>query len=116
MISKDFFTLIELSEICRMDEDFIKELARFGIIEVYKKEEIEYVDPDTIDLLKIVKRLYFDLGVNKEGIEIILSMRRQILKLQEELADAESKVNQMINEQNYRNLEIIINRGLLFDI
>jgi hypothetical protein len=116
MTGKDFFTLIEISEICSIDTDFIKELARFGIIEVYKSGNTECVGPDAIDVLKMVRRLYFDLGVNNEGIDIILSMRRQILDLQDEMSELKSKVSYFKHEQKYRNLEIIIDRGLLFDL
>jgi hypothetical protein len=116
MIGKDFFTLIEISEICSIDTDFIKELVRFGIIEVHKRGNSECVGQDTIDVLKMARRLYFDLGVNKEGIDIILSMRRQILDLQDKVIELKGKVNYLTHEQTYRNLEIIMNRGLLFDL
>ena len=116
MINKDFFTITEISEICNIETDFIKELVRFGIVEIYYREDSECVFKDAIELLKMAKRLYFDLGVNQEGIEIILSMRRQILDLQEEVEGLKHKVTSLKNEQRYRNLKIIIDKGLLFDV
>ncbi|MBN2443569.1 MAG: hypothetical protein JXJ04_19575 [Spirochaetales bacterium] len=116
MVGKDYFTITEISEICMIESDFVRELIGFGIIEVHKQENFEYVNPETIDVLKMAKRLYFDLGVNKEGIDIILSMRHQILDLQEEVEGLHNKVDQLTNEQKYRNLEMIIDQGLLFDI
>jgi chaperone modulatory protein CbpM len=116
MINKELFTLIEVSEICRMEINFIKELAGFGIIELYEKENKKYLSHETINLLNMVRRLHFDLGINKEGIEVILSMRRQIMDLQEEVTRLENKINQQLNEEKFRNLDIIINKGLLIDL
>jgi len=116
MTGKDFYTLMEISEICRIKTGFIKELAKSGVIEIRKRKNTECAGPEIIDIVKIAGRLYFDLGVNIEGIEIILSMRNQILDLQEEVTGLRKRVNQLTNEQKYRNLEIINDQGLLFDV
>jgi hypothetical protein len=66
--------------------------------------------------VQIIKRLHFDLGVNKKGIEIILGMRKQIIELQQKVNDLTDEVNHLNREQKFRNIEIILEKGLLVDL
>ena len=109
MHSKDYYTLQEVSEICSLETEFIKALAQSGIIQIYRKARSECIPLDEIELLNMARRLHFDLGINKEGIGVILSMRQKIIQLQEEVQDLERKVIHLQDDNKFRNLEIIIN-------
>jgi chaperone modulatory protein CbpM len=116
MNEKDFFTLEEFSELCELEIDFIRDLAQFGLVQVIVREEKEEIDSGNLDCVQIIKRLYFDLGVNKEGIEIILDMRNQILELQKRVGDLTNEIKRLNKEQKFRNIEILLEKGLMIDI
>lgn len=116
MKEKDFFTLQEFSEICELEMDFLRDLVQFGLLEISVQGGNENISRDELECVRMIKRLYFDLGVNKEGIEIILSMRNQILELQKKVEDLKHELNQHNKEQKFRNIEIILEKGLMIDI
>ena len=116
MEENDFFTLQEFSDICDLEMDFLRELVQFGLLKVVTREKNESVLREELECARIIKRLYFDLGVNKEGIEIILSMRNQIIELQKQVGDLTAEINRLHQEQKFRNIEITLERGLMFDV
>lgn len=112
----EYITVSELCEICEIEMDFLKDLAQFGLIEIVVREKKECICKDELECIKMIKRLFFTLGVNREGIEIILSMRNKILELQTEVDSLKRKVNCLTKEQEFRNIGIILEQNLMFDI
>lgn len=70
----------------RVDVQFLRDLQSAGIVKGVDipGEEQRYSDDD-IALLRRANRLYKDLGVNLEGIEIILRLQERLEQLQREL-------------------------------
>ncbi|MBN2534141.1 MAG: hypothetical protein JXB88_14725 [Spirochaetales bacterium] len=116
MKEKDFFTLQEFSELCELEMDFLQDLVQFGLIKITLEGKNRGVYREELECVRLIKRLYFDLGVNKEGIEIILSMRNQIMELHKQVDDLGREVNRLNKEQNFRNIEIILEKGLMIDV
>jgi MerR family transcriptional regulator/heat shock protein HspR len=55
------------------------------LLPAYAEAEADFFTESDIEFLRRVRRLHHTLGVNLEGVEVILNMREQIIKLQEEM-------------------------------
>ncbi len=79
----DYF--INLTSFC--DEiNLNKESAMFfvyeGSISVKKQEDEFFIDDETADTLRLISEIQNELGVNNEGVSIILNLRRKIIDYQ----------------------------------
>lgn len=82
---KQQITVEEFAEFHQVTTELIKEFADFGLISVVKVERQFCIDTGNIERCERAIRIYKDLGVNKEGIEIILDMRAKHAEMQREL-------------------------------
>lgn len=83
-----YYSESETAQFCRLEIQVIRQLAEVGVIggiQVVADEQRSYDDTD-LALLRRVRRLYYDLGVNLEGIEIIVRLAARVEMLQQELA------------------------------
>jgi DNA-binding transcriptional MerR regulator len=82
-----YYSEPEIAEFSRLEIHFIRQLADEGVINSIEMagEERRY-GAENLALLRRARRLYQDLGVNLEGIEIILRLIASIEHLQNELA------------------------------
>lgn len=83
-----YYNESELAQFCRLKVHVIHQLAEAGVIggiQIVGDEQRSYDDTD-LALLRRVRRLYQDLGVNLEGIEIIVRLAARVEMLQQELA------------------------------
>ncbi|MCL4542928.1 MAG: hypothetical protein M1458_04180 [Deltaproteobacteria bacterium] len=79
----DYF--INLTNFC--DEiNLNKESAMFfvyeGSISVKKQEDEFFIDDETAGTLRLISEIQNELGVNNEGVSIILNLRRKIIDYQ----------------------------------
>ena len=90
----------ETAQFCRLEIQVIHQLAESGVIggiEVVGDEQRSYGDAD-LSLLRRARRLYEDLGVNLEGVEIILRLAARVEMLQRELARYQTMSGQSATE------------------
>ena len=83
-----YYSESETAQFCRLEIHVIQQLAEAGVIggiQAVGDEQRSYDDND-LALLRQVRRLYQDLGVNLEGIEIIVRLAARVELLQRELA------------------------------
>jgi chaperone modulatory protein CbpM len=69
---------------------FISSLHENGLIDITTIDETVFLYPDQIQQIEKISRLYYDLGINLEGIETITYLLNRIDEMQ----------NQIINLQN----------------
>ncbi len=76
----------ETADYCRLEVQVLRQLSESGVIPGIQVvgEEVRYSDED-LALLRRARRLYEDLGVNLEGIEIILRLYARLDALRREL-------------------------------
>lgn len=81
-----YYSEQETSEYSRLEVQIIRQLHNAGVIGTIDvaEEGPRYSDKD-ITMLRRVRRLHHDLGVNLEGVEIILRLYAQLEALQQEL-------------------------------
>jgi MerR family transcriptional regulator, heat shock protein HspR len=83
-----YYSEQETADYCRLEVQVLRQLSESGVIPGMDivGEEVRYSDED-LALLRRARRLYEDLGVNLEGIEIILRLLARLDASQRELDD-----------------------------
>lgn len=79
----DYF--INLTSFCN-EINLNKESAMFfvyeGSISVKEQEDEFFIDNETADTLRLISEIQNELGVNNEGVSVILNLRRKIIDYQ----------------------------------
>ena len=82
--------LIVIDVFCKeyqIEINFIQDLEEFGLIQIVRHQETNYLEKNKLVFIEKILRLHNDLNINKEGIEIILNLQE--------------KENQLLSEINY---------------
>ena len=80
---------ISLYQVCdyfKFDIDLVRELAEFGLYPIVDLDGDKGVEPRYLDRLWEAVSLHEALGINKEGIDVILELRSRVSSLQETVA------------------------------
>ena len=96
---------IAIEEFCNyhgIEATLIQEFAEFGLVQVHVQDNRHFVPDTDITRLERMIRLYHDLGVNKEGIEIILNMRQEIKRLRQQKQKLSYRLQQLEAERQQR--------------
>ncbi|HEX2967670.1 MAG TPA: chaperone modulator CbpM [Bacteroidales bacterium] len=64
---------------------FLEKLSENGLIHLGKSEGVLYIEEEQLSSIERILRLYFDLGINLEGIETILDLLERTRLLEEEI-------------------------------
>jgi DNA-binding transcriptional MerR regulator len=111
-----YISIEEFSSQHGIEVTLIREFAEFGLLQTHVQHNLEYLMADDLTHVRRLVRLYQDLGINKEGIDIILSMREQILSLQQELETLRYKAQRLEQERHQRLLDFPSIQGLIIDL
>jgi hypothetical protein len=93
----------------------IREFADFGLIRLTVQENQEFVSAEEVSRLERMLRLFQDLEVNKEGIDIILQMREELKQLRQEAAQLRYRLRQLEEERTHRLVLQPQARGFIID-
>jgi DNA-binding transcriptional MerR regulator len=115
MPEEHFISIQEAADVCAVEVTVLREWAEYGIITVLSRGTRAGVNTNELRDIKRIAALSKDLGVNTEGIEIILSMRNRILELSRELAALRHELSRRQSDHKLRSLEIPRERGLIID-
>lgn len=84
--STSYYSEQEITEYSRLEVQFIRQLRDAGVVEgiMVAGEERRYGEEE-LALLRRARRLHHDLGINLEGVEVILRLYARLEALQREL-------------------------------
>jgi len=80
--------LISIDEFCashNVELTFIRSLQQNGLIEITLIEETGFIEAGQLQQLEKMIRLYYELDVNLEGIEVITHLLQKIIAQQQEI-------------------------------
>lgn len=80
--------LILLREYCentQVEHSFVLLLESEGLIELEIRDNVHYIRDAQLGDIETFARLYYDLSVNIEGIDIINNLLQKLRKMEEEL-------------------------------
>ena len=86
------FQFISVREFCSfhdIDIARVQEFFDFGLLIPHEHRGMLCVLEEDIEPLETMLRLRFDLGINLEGVETIMHLRRRIQELQSRLEEME---------------------------
>ena len=80
--------LVPLNTFClhhQVDLTFINSLQRFGLIETITVEDISFIPEEKITELEKLVRLYHELDINLEGLDVITHLLNRMKTMQDEI-------------------------------
>lgn len=83
---KEYISIKALADFHQLDEKLLLEVATYEIVPVKRTRKEVLLNADDLEEFERALRLYHELEVNLQGVEIICRMHRQIEELQQELA------------------------------
>lgn len=89
------YNYIEVNEFCvshGVSTQFMFELHEFGLIEIIQKKDIQYFSNKELPKAEKIIRLYSDLDINLEGIEVIHDLLERIERMQGEILALKNKL------------------------
>jgi len=109
-------TLVQVCEYFRFDIEIVREFADFGLYPTVERDGERGVDTRYLDRLKEAVSLHQALGINKEGIDVILELRTRVSTLQEAvetLRHENRKLRHILGAEDRADLEV---EGLIIDV
>ena len=86
---------IQIEILCRhyqIEPTFIERLDEIGLIETFETESTLCVDEKQVSHIDKILRLYHDLGINPEGIDVILNLLKRIDELESALVESRNRL------------------------
>lgn len=88
--------LISVAEFCRhhkIEVRFVQSLQDHNLIRLVVVRDESFVHPDQLPRLEKMVRLYYDLDINLEGIEVINQLLERIENMQREIGALRTKLS-----------------------
>jgi hypothetical protein len=76
-----------------IETNFIYDLQHFGLIETVVLKDQNYLHKNQIVILEKIIRMHHDSNINKEGIDVILSMQENEKELLSEIKYLKKRLN-----------------------
>jgi DNA-binding transcriptional MerR regulator len=92
MRKEHLISTIEFCTIHDIEISFISSLHETGLIEIITIEETEYFDKSQLQQLEKIIRLYYDLGINLEGIETITHLLNRLNDMRGEITSLKNRL------------------------
>jgi MerR family transcriptional regulator/heat shock protein HspR len=97
-MTKKIFYLKQVLEKIPLSENDIKIFEEEGLLEIRIENNRRFFLEDDLERLEIIRRLRDELGVNIEGIDVILHMRNRIISMQENFLEFIDQIKQEIEQ------------------
>jgi hypothetical protein len=88
--------LIPVQHFCsshQLEISFIDNLHHYGLLEITTLDEMACIHVAQLPLAEKMARLYSDLGINLEGIDVINHLLQRMEKMQDELIALKNKLD-----------------------
>ncbi len=82
--------MLKFDEICTIydiEPSFVREIHDFGLIDFIEEDETLWLPSEMLDDFERILRLNSELGVNLEGIDIIMHLLERIENLENEITE-----------------------------
>jgi uncharacterized small protein (DUF1192 family) len=116
MSARTRLTLSQVCEYFRVDIEVVRDFADFGLYPTIATDGEIGIDTENLDKLWEIISLHRALGINKEGIEVILELREKISALQDEVESLRNEVEKLKGHLGSEDPETLKRLGLLIEI
>ncbi|MDN6309644.1 MAG: chaperone modulator CbpM [Flavobacteriaceae bacterium] len=87
--------LIEVKKLCvhyKIEYSFFEELDHKGLIQIETLQKNQYIHQDVVGDLERMIRIYRELNVNVEGIDVVFNLLQKELRMREEIKALKNKL------------------------
>ncbi|NGM62865.1 MerR family transcriptional regulator [Sphingobacterium sp. SGG-5] len=84
-MERTLFKIVDICRVHRLEETFIYELYRNGLIEIILENEQDCIDEEQLPLIEKFSNWHYDLELNMQGIEVVSRLLERIEQLQQEV-------------------------------
>jgi hypothetical protein len=92
MITDNLITVNSLATQYKLETSFFYTVNDLGLIKIKHIEEIAYIEQNAISEVEKIIRIYHDLDINFEGIDVVLNLLHKIEILQKELVSVKNRL------------------------
>lgn len=89
---KHLITGTEFCSVHNIEITFLYNLNENGLIRLQRSEDNLLIEEEQLSDLERIVRLYYDLGINFEGIETIINLLERTENLQEEINNLKNRL------------------------
>ena len=110
---------VSLDQVCRyfnIELEIMSGFAEFGLFPVIRDEGETSVEIRSLERMAEIVSLHQALGINKEGIEVILNLRGQIDRLKDEAQRLQFALESMKHCMGSEDPEELRRLGMLIDL
>lgn len=94
-MENDLILLTDFFQYSSAELDFIVSLENEGLIETKVYDDQTYISVSQLDELEAFTRLYYDLSINIEGIDVIHNLLQKIRNMEQELTFLKRNLQQI---------------------
>ena len=76
----------------KIEISFIQELNNVGLIEIERVEDDEFIHEEKIGDLEKMIRLYHELNLNIEGIDVVFNLLQKEIQLKEQVKELQNRL------------------------
>lgn len=77
----------------KIEISFIKELNNVGLIEIEQLDSGDFIHEEKIGDLEKMIRMYHELNVNIEGIDVVFNLLQKEIQLKEEVQELRNRLS-----------------------
>jgi hypothetical protein len=92
METDNWILLKTVSSHYEVELSFFNHLHDLGLIEIEIKEQSPYIHVNQMHNLERIIRIYLELNVNPEGIDVVFNLLQKIEQLQKELTITQNRL------------------------
>jgi len=112
-------TVIAVKRVCdyyHIDLEIVRDFSEFGLCPTVIFNGELGIEAEHLDRLEEIITLHQALGINKEGIDVILELRDKISGLQDKVEMLQSEADKLKRQLWNMDPEALESHGLLIDI
>ncbi len=87
--------LISVTDFCTshdISQTLVVKLKSYGLVEIVEENNVQYIPEEELPKVEKVVRLYFDLDINLEGIEVITQLLNRMETMQQEMTRLKNRL------------------------
>lgn len=92
MKTEGYILVKKYCEHSNMEDGFIVELHEYGLIECKEIDRQKYLATEEITEIERLSRLYYDLGINLEGIDALNNVLQKVREMDKELRQLRNRL------------------------
>jgi hypothetical protein len=92
MNTENLILLKTVSTLYQVEPAFFSHLNELGLIEIHIIEQTQYIREDKMNDIEKMIRMYHELEVNVEGIDVVFNLLQRIERLQKDLITTQNRL------------------------